>query len=913
MEISDVKKLSAKRRKLDERNTAENTLWQQCHSGFDDEIILSEQLGLNTRSSKGRKKDDIKLLEISRKDEVSSLVEKEVEIDWESSSSEDEPDPHQKDAHQKDPHRKDPQKRDPKKRDPHLRHKFQQKDLESQRTSREQLGVTPPSVSQGWEFSLTDQKETSVIEQAVLTDMVEESPESTPTAAVKEVDEADISDYESSEEPEPPKLDITQPQQDSVSPKVTSTQSPMISSFTLSTQESTDTSPIPSSQWVEKVRRGQQTTPSKQADKSRLQVEVEEGKDSAKKKTKFAKCGFAEKLQKVINREKSDIAFWHHQTDSESTSSGSSCSVRIETMTASRGSFVARCQTLTASDRERHEGDLPERLVVLFNRRTVEDHKLQVGSSLTIHPPWQTMLLPDTGETVLLCTYFCQISDSNGSQPSSSAALGVTPSQDVASTSRPIFRPNRLFSDEPASSKFCLNTSALPQKKSAEISTSLVGTVTAKGPSFDFDFNLRGLVMRACRVAAISPSDLDKPDKWRLLVQDRDGTFFEVNTKSAEDLTMWQGKLMDFTSLTISQRVTRTSNPNLFSMIDSLSQPVTLAEDSNSNTTSDQMTTSFPLQSISYIVNLDNAERVSECKDDTSLRMFDYRPLVYHKLSDILQSSSRLHHRVSFIATLIHITSKEAADPITSASRAESGNHLLFVTDSSLSMGPQSESKPNPRNYIKVEKLTSCLILVSDCRDLKELSGPRLQFEDVHIKEDGSFILDCYSRVRRNRDAEEREKSSKLSDKSQRNEGAVIQLPELTDVSPANTLVTLTGTMEGVDQDTAYSWPECNMCGSNQIEGDSSGGKLFCLMCKLEVTSPVTKIQLEVIVRSPAVPKGNRIKVLLKQETVTKLFGDPSSDEPFDLKRILGKPYQKTNCFVRKSAINTKEFKLEEI
>lgn len=29
------------------------------------------------------------------------------------------------------------------------------------------------------------------------------------------------------------------------------------------------------------------------------------------------------------------------------------------------------------------------------------------------------------------------------------------------------------------------------------------------------------------------------------------------------------------------------------------------------------------------------------------------------------------------------------------------------------------------------------------------------------------------------------------------------------------------GTMEGVDQDTAYSWPECNMCGSNQIEGDS--------------------------------------------------------------------------------------------
>lgn len=63
-----MKKLSAKRRKLDERNTAENTLWQQCHSGFDDEIILSEQLGLNTRSSKGRKKDDIKLLEISRKD-----------------------------------------------------------------------------------------------------------------------------------------------------------------------------------------------------------------------------------------------------------------------------------------------------------------------------------------------------------------------------------------------------------------------------------------------------------------------------------------------------------------------------------------------------------------------------------------------------------------------------------------------------------------------------------------------------------------------------------------------------------------------------------------------------------------------------------------------------------------------------
>lgn len=68
----------------------------------------------------------------------------------------------------------------------------------------------------------------------------------------------------------------------------------------------------------------------------------------------------------------------------------SSCSVRIETVKASRGLFVARCQKVASSPNARGhgDGDLPEMLVLLFNRKMVEDLKLKSGTTLTVHPPW---------------------------------------------------------------------------------------------------------------------------------------------------------------------------------------------------------------------------------------------------------------------------------------------------------------------------------------------------------------------------------------------------------------------------------------------------------------------------------------------------------------------------------------------
>uniref|UniRef100_A0A3B3RCG7 Scaffold protein involved in DNA repair n=1 Tax=Paramormyrops kingsleyae TaxID=1676925 RepID=A0A3B3RCG7_9TELE len=61
----------------------------------------------------------------------------------------------------------------------------------------------------------------------------------------------------------------------------------------------------------------------------------------------------------------------------------------------------------------------------------------------------------------------------------------------------------------------------------------------------------------------------------------------------------------------------------------------------------------------------------------------------------------------------------------------------------------------------------------------------------------------------------------------------------------------------GVDENTAYSWPTCNLCGSEQLEADPAGHSgLLCRLCDVLVKEPVLKMQLEVFLSCPSLSQS---------------------------------------------------------
>lgn len=887
----------SKRVRLNSSGDAQgHTTWQRCHSGFEDDMIEDEHLKASaTRSSGTRGKKVTKGR--SRKPIEQSLVpDTEIEIDWESSSSDD-------------------------------------SDLQTgTATERPRQNASTRKTSE-WLSPIMKPDHLLALrvkgvredEETVAIDDAEKLPDKVDAVDKTEADETRISDYESSDECETPSGHVSV--QGLPSSAITPTQSPSISSYGQSTQESTTAgvSPLTSSQWVSMFK-GQQTTPTKASMPGTSHTEEAEGKDSAKKKMKFTSRGLAERLQKLINREKSDVAFWQHQPLSQQGSQTGVCCIKINSLAASRGLFVAHCSNLEdmLDVAQCSQGRLPEKLVVLFSHKTVEDKHIQVGSSVAIHPPWQKLILPETSQTVLLCTYFCQVIDSGDSDRPPSSADSARSSEQVLSTPRRVFRPNRLFSENSTNPELCLNQSILAQSQLDvdQTAESLLDILSTKGPSFDFEFNLRALVLRVYEMVSNSRTMQSTEEQtWRVLARDKDCTIFEVHltcdvNQVPESL---QGKFVDFKQLKVIQRINKMKSPGLFSMIDSFSKSFTsktkkaAGEPGNSEV-------AVSMQSISFLLLGSKFDVVSKDTHQDTLSLCSLHPTKLVNLSEIQKQEPS--QRVSFHAMLLHSTSMEALNPTAVASsRQASGLSLLFVTDPSLLSIARHESRHtrDHSNYICIEKLSSCAIKWTEA-DFEKSHGSVLYFEDVFVKGDTSLVLDCYSTVSMDpvRESSPAGNPAQLENTHLKSFELCLSIsyPDLSDESSENTLVSVSGIMEGVDEDTAYSWPVCNVCESNQLGGDNSENKLYCPFCAKEVTTPLTRIHLEIFVRCSNLKPKCTAKVKLKQQTIKDLFGEPSASEPFDLKKILEKPLPPTSCFIRKISEQDKDLRvihLEEI
>ncbi|XP_032038080.1 DNA repair-scaffolding protein isoform X3 [Aythya fuligula] len=122
------------------------------------------------------------------------------------------------------------------------------------------------------------------------------------------------------------------------------------------------------------------------------------------------------------------------------------------------------------------------------------------------------------------------------------------------------------------------------------------------------------------------------------------------------------------------------------------------------------------------------------------------------------------------------------------------------------------------------------------------------------------------------------------------------------------------GTIVGVNESTAFSWPTCDRCGNGKLElYPRDRGLLYCNQCSEVVVSPVLKMQLEVFLSCPSRSQST-VKVKLLQRTISSLLKSAASEDgSYEVRSVLGKEVGLLCCYVHSASSQPNCVGLEEI
>ncbi|XP_009068368.1 PREDICTED: DNA repair-scaffolding protein, partial [Acanthisitta chloris] len=367
-----------------------------------------------------------------------------------------------------------------------------------------------------------------------------------------------------------------------------------------------------------------------------------------------------------------------------------------------------------------------------------------------------------------------------------------------------------------------------------------------------------------------------------LLVQDAYGMFSEVQLQSlssADDIEQycrtWEGKFCCLAGMKILQRTTRGRALGLFSLIDSLWPPVVPVKVLGQSQDAEMMTTNLPPPSFCYILTVQSGETHVEVDEEEQISNL-YQPPAVHGLKEIL----RTKHSVP-------INQRELS---------------LFVTDSTL----QNVVHTIPK-VVAVSVTASCVLSMEVIEALSVASRP-VFFKDA-LWGNGRII--CVERT-----VLLLQKpllcSAAAADLSELT--GPVRLDELDSTTQANSICALRGTVVGVNESTAFSWPTCDRCGNGKLELCPQDRELlYCNQCSEVVITPVLKMQLEVFLSCPSRSQST-IKVKLLQKTISSLLmSSTSEDGTYEVQSVLGKEVGLLNCYVHSTTSHPNCVALEEI
>ncbi|XP_043921165.1 DNA repair-scaffolding protein [Protopterus annectens] len=348
----------------------------------------------------------------------------------------------------------------------------------------------------------------------------------------------------------------------------------------------------------------------------------------------------------------------------------------------------------------------------------------------------------------------------------------------------------------------------------------------------------------------------------------------------------WEGKCCCLLGMKVLQRTTRGRSPGLFSLIDSLWPPLIPLKVHGQSQDSQEIDGRVPAPSFCYILGACPDEKSVEMVEEPEPQVLDlYLPPVVHSLKTILQNVGSAC-RCSFNAQVIFKRLQ-----VENGARCGTAVFSLYVTDPVL----QNAAHHVPR-VLQVVVTSSC-ILGADVVDAVRNALPCVIFFRDAVKETDKII--CVERTVLSLQWSQQYSIDGV-DFTQMT--GPVKLDELDSTTNLNTLCTVKGTVVGVDEDAAFSWPECNRCGNGKlVESPGDTGLLYCRHCHQPVTEPVTKMELEVFLQCPWTQ--HPVKVKLHQETIASLLMSSNRDEGgYELECVLGKEVGPLSCYVRSLA-----------
>ncbi|CAL9688590.1 unnamed protein product [Knipowitschia caucasica] len=604
------------------------------------------------------------------------------------------------------------------------------------------------------------------------------------------------------------------------------------------------------SHWVRSAQAMLQT-PTKAAEKPSKTPE-----DSAKKRRKFQSGGLAERLHRLQCRQKSAISFWRHKSVSDNAITADRPGVLVLEITEVHEECsmrLVRCKRYSPpTEAPHHRQDQPpteaeERapLLVLFNKETAAQLNPLPKDVIHIYPPWQSLSVEGINYDIILNTHFSQKVSSSSESPVSS----VPGSTAAKSTPYALDKDFGLL-------ELCMTTEENHNKEGDGLNVgdlltgpcqSLLDAIEALGQA--------GAVGQTVEVVVQRVYSIPVPDS-------SSGSVLKHRLKSTGASPA---------------PANQTRHARLFGVIDSLWPPlVPLKYHGSTASMQTKGLVAGPPPSFCYL--LSGLESSVEPTEESAL----YFPPRIQTLKEILLRETK-SCRCSFVATVVY-------------HKKQKGNigqeqMWLALTDPSL----QDEERP-PMRTVTLCISASCALTSFVLEALKQRIC-RLSFTDV-IREHGLLLCAEQSVIQPSAVQAEPTESSVLG-----SPGAVkpVRLDELDPALSPCSLCTVSGVVVGVDENTAYSWPACDRCGSDQLEM-LPHQRFHCVSCKSTLDKPKTNVQLEVILSQSSL-KDCTIKMKLQKKTILSLLNIPELEggefPGYDVESVLGKELGPLTAYVR--------------
>ncbi|XP_033625570.1 DNA repair-scaffolding protein-like isoform X1 [Asterias rubens] len=926
--------------------------WQRCQSGFDGVITKEEEerRGLHQLKSRGAKRFSLSSTKPAQ--EGSSL-----DIDWSSSSES---------LSDVEPLQQEPLSTEHHKRASHKKRTIRKARCKTRFHQGAKLGRLELAAGEEDDLDIVEDLEEGGGKRGVsqgdgskTTSMTEQGQ---PTLEEKKSSQIHISDYDS---PSEDQFNLASSSQQGSSSLHISDHSPTPQPSPV--QSPSKESPRTGTELLKRLK-----LPERTPDKEGATGGPSGGGDSGKKKKKFVRGGLAEDLQRVMNREKSSMAFWSHRTiDTAATNQSPALDLLVLSLEEVRGLFITRCQMQPLTS------EVNEETLVLFSQANGRQLKLGLGSRVRVHPPWQKLTLPDYKQPVILCTYFCQsVEDGTegGEQTGNQASL--FPNMMSGPSLGEQLRPLQLFQPRPIPAQTTTKStlqSVLPQSTEApkgQVSDSFLDSIAQTGmyssagmcvvATFHRVYHRRCLPEATLASRKFLSHSHAVPAKhstqWTLLIQDSQGVFCELQvtlagTGEEDEEEEWrrclrhgERKTFVFSGLKVMRRVNRTRSPGLFSLIDSMWSPcegTTCQTDTESQDSKSQGLVAP--QSFCYILGVQTLKN-SIREEGTHRVRIPYREPVINTLGEIEKMSDISNQRVACYAKLVY--AHPVIDPHTASQQPQSETPTtdwhLFLTDHSLSPIAEDLATKTEKNsgnvtgmlgdercrvgrgtrlmYVYVRRSCSAVECEKDCFGVP---GCLVLLRDLCC-EQGHLHADTYTNIDNLTESqtEKTERSCSPQDGNLIHRLSTLPIPPLPDLglhSDQHTLVSISGVVTGVDEATAYSWPACDTCGNDRLQVDpNSGSELHCKVCQRSVTSPSTRMHLEITMDTPALGQGEaKIKVQLLQSSIEQVLPPLSSQEDgYDMQCIMGINIGPISCFLRTVSRQHGEpvnFDLEEV